>query len=538
MATMHEYTPRTSTGRRVRRVDMQHIRDTDVDDSLPVIPEPPIFSGDNADMPESSTKGKGRKISAVERIIAIETLRIFNAEIPGAAGDSGEDITENAFAGAIQKMGEFLMSVEMELLKNTGTVVKFIEIHDAFAAAMEKLKLNADAVPFTQRAKSAADAFRTVIQSVIGGDTYADLITEIGDNETPEVLKYIKSVVPQPVVAVPTGKPGQTRVSVVTEGTALPEALKRAVHIAYDGAVEGAAEEISALRREVADLNERERKRARTGTGGRRFERAEIEELRDMFAREAAYQKELNANPVVKFAVGVADRVGAKNSYVYISSTHGGMINEVFGDGAVKNTGWVMQTAASAMRLMGDTLRAFPGSAEELGSPDARESFAKVYKDLSSAVALMERRKLMVAELRRRMLPDTSGELADLLTPDLISRAEGVIDIAHRVNPEWADYGVTVRDVIYNANTLPMFINAVANDIVFTKKNVSAMPKSRMDRKILTKLRSESIVTLARYPPSEFMGMLGIPGAPARALTWGGPRVRYTAEGFPMSSII
>lgn len=239
-------------------------------------------------------------------------------------------------------------------------------------------------------------------------------------------------------------------------------------------------------------------KRARTDVPlGPPIDLATINAVRTMYAREAAFQKELHKNPYVQFAIFVADQeTGGKDKYKYINSVHKNMLDRLY-SGASKSMDHVT-AAANAMRVLGSTLRAFPGSAEELGDVDLQDSFARLYTDLANAVSTMQQRAYIMEELQRLSHDDVNVDA--VIAPELVLRAQQVLDTARGRFRASVYYPPMSLDMVISDDDGRMLLGrAVVESITMQKHRNSALPKSRMTNKMDMQLYTESIGALTDF---------------------------------------
>jgi hypothetical protein len=233
---------------------------------------------------------------------------------------------------------------------------------------------------------------------------------------------------------------------------------------------------------------------------GPAIDRATIQAVREMYSREAAYQAELESSPYVQFAIYVADQeTPGTGRYRYLNNTFRNMLENLY-SGASADSGRMVAAAASAMRMMGDTLRAFPGTAEELGGTEARESFARVYRDLADATEHMQRRSAILEEVRLLSRPSTAGALSTVISPELLMRAEQVIGTVRLLDNTSAHYPPpSLQSIIEDATGRMLLARAVTEASIMQRHRTSALPKSRMTTKLDVLSNTEATFNLARY---------------------------------------
>jgi len=233
---------------------------------------------------------------------------------------------------------------------------------------------------------------------------------------------------------------------------------------------------------------------------GPAIDRATIQAVREMYSREAAYQAELESSPYVQFAIYVADQeTPGGNRYRYLNNTFRNMLELLYGS-ATADSGRMVSAAANALRMMGDTLRAFPGTAEELGGTEARESFARVYRDLADATEHMQRRRAILEEVRMLSRPATSGTLSTVISPELLMRAEQVIGTVRLLDNTSVHYPPpSLQSIIEDATGRMLLARAVTEAGIMQRHRTSALPKSRMTTKLDVLSNTEASFNLARY---------------------------------------
>lgn len=323
-----------------------------------------------------------------------------------------------------------------------------------------------------------------------------------------------------------------------------PDSAQRATQIVYPDAGEQVMEEVEGLRKRLAEMEDRANKRARTDRREeqRSIPAADIAELRTFFQDEWKYQTEMNKNPYMRFALGVAQMTNAKNKHVFVNTPCANLLEELYDKSHSKNSTWILDAAARASGILDrHGLDALPTELNDYTVSNARTTLRAVHRDLSKALDTMERRRATLNALKDILRPQANGSMEDILAPELIMCAEKIVDKVSRISVAWRDYQITVADVIWHDETLIMLTTAVAHDLNFTRLNTTSMPKSRMDRKMAVFLVSKAINELARYPANEIVpsarnmhGTMGMMAAQNR-VGWGGSsKMRYSVTGVPL----
>jgi hypothetical protein len=323
-----------------------------------------------------------------------------------------------------------------------------------------------------------------------------------------------------------------------------PDSAQRATQIVYPKYGAQVMEEVEGLRKQIAAMDERESKRARTARREeqRSIPAASIAELRTFFQDEWKYQTEMNKNPYMRFALGVAQMTNAKNKHVFVNTPCANLLEELYDKSHSKNSVWILDAATRASGILDrHGLDALPTELNDYTASDARTTLRAVHRDLSKALDTMERRRATLNALKDILRPQVDGSMEDVLAPELIICAEKIVDKVSRMSVSWRDYQITVADVLWNDETLIMLTTAVAHDLNFTRLNTTSMPKSRMDRKMAVFLASKSVNDLARYPANEIVpsarnmhGTMSMMAAQNR-VGWGGSgKMRYSVTGVPL----
>lgn len=320
-----------------------------------------------------------------------------------------------------------------------------------------------------------------------------------------------------------------------------------AIEIVYGGTTEAGRRDAE-IRRLRAQLASERRKRARTDASdeeddevefaarhprrvhaalGPPISRETVQAVHQMLASEAAYQAELESSPYVQFAIYVADQeLGSKDRYRYLNNTFRKMVDSLYGSVAPgMDTGRMVATAAAALRIMGDTLRAFPGTAEELGTADARDSFARVYRDLAEATDHMRRRQAVLEELRRLSRPSASGALRTVVAPELLMRVEQTLGTARMLDATMSRYPQpSPESIIEDAAGRLALAAAVIAAGIMQRHRTSALPKSRLTTKLDVASHTEAMFGLVTFLRNRSGS---VPFGPR-------PGLRTTPDGIPI----
>lgn len=237
---------------------------------------------------------------------------------------------------------------------------------------------------------------------------------------------------------------------------------------------------------------------------------SEIEELRTFEETERYYQQRFNENPFVKFAVSVATLTRSRNIFEYINNTYTNRVKEIkMGwDGYV--LGGPRQIAEAALKTLAfqSTLYSTPAvDANQTNlSSDAAEArlySERVRSELYKAMLDMRRRRKAIEALREVSRPSPNGGYSQLITIELQTRIDLVLEIAYTASSDWNENRPTAIQVIKYKRGRILLAASVANDILWTKINTLATPKSRMDRKDIFQARSAAINAMARIPTDE-----------------------------------
>ncbi len=346
------------------------------------------------------------------------------------------------------------------------------------------------------------------------------------------------------------------------------------LHVVYGG-----RREETRLRRENAKLKQRDaemrgerkrlweeiaegaeegrRKRARTGTMGMAIQRKDIEEIKGILEREAAYQRELHANPYIQFAMDVANYVnaGRQSQYAFVNSVYANMLQSMYGGGkemANSEVARAMTIAEDALMLIGSMARTFPGRLEELEDEDfrndlPREVFERLYRDLTDAVRVKRERAVMLDTLRALSRPDASSRGIDLLDPSILLTAKRVLSTAALKAGLRADVA-SVSEVINDTLGRQILARAVGLTRRGDTKDTSALYQSRMDRGAMANKLSSAFNDLGEYVKRTWgrgfagglatgtgLGVSGANEVVSLRGEGGSRQVRYTAAGIPVS---
>ena len=115
----------------------------------------------------------------------------------------------------------------------------------------------------------------------------------------------------------------------------------------------------------------------------------------------------------------------------------------------------------------------------------------------------MRKRKTAMDALREVSRPSPNGGYDDLITIELRTRVDLVLDIVYTVTTDWRETRPSAVQIIHYKRSRNLLAAAVANDILWTRLNTLATPKSRMDRKDIFQARGSAINALARISTDE-----------------------------------
>lgn len=314
-------------------------------------------------------------------------------------------------------------------------------------------------------------------------------------------------------------------------------------------------EEIERLQHELDEARadrRRAREEAATGSGpfrkrprtdnpiGPPIDRAEIEAVRQMIARETEYQSRLHSNPFVKYAVAAAEYANTGNSYSYVNNVYTNMLDILYGGSKKASTASAQAAATQALRVMGETLRAFPADAAGLANGSIpQEAFFRMYGEVAAAVDQMRTRRAYLEELKFAAKPDPGARGQDILSQGFVERSQLVLESALS-KAQLPKHNMSLAEIIYDDVGRGLLAKAVAYDIIKTKTSTTPMPVTRAGRKMSVADRDMSHLQLSEYlrrtragsfafspgfMPVSYSGGSGIP--PMRTL--------YSASGQPVN---
>lgn len=341
-----------------------------------------------------------------------------------------------------------------------------------------------------------------------------------------------------------TGNTGPKKGNAQTAGPKRARASVRAVHIIDDPDAADATTqaELVALRKQITDMEGRDKKRARIEAAvAREITAADVTAMRKFLEEEKRYKSEIMDNPFMQYAIGVADMTGAKRKTEYVNESYTVLLEDMGGKDVAQMMS-VANRAESILRKHNVTTIVRDGDAALDGNVLAIEVNV-IYNDLAKTMDAMAKRMAVLDALKDLMRPRPDGQVEEIISQSLITRSKKVMDIAMRKGADWEQYGIGLDQLLMNEETMRLLMVAVANDINFGKLQTTSMPKSRMDRKIAVQLLGQSLAALCRYPAREISnsrrmgGMISYGVMPAPIPGFGG-RTQYTASGLPVRSYI
>ncbi len=306
---------------------------------------------------------------------------------------------------------------------------------------------------------------------------------------------------------------------------------------------------------EIAEAGtESRRKRVKTNVAlGIPIAREDIEAATDMFAREAAYQAELHANPYVQFCMDAANYANAgRDQYKFINSVYSNMMSRMYGstEKTHAEVTKAMAVASDALKMIGTAARTFPGRHEDLNSDLPREVFDRMYRELSDAVRVKKERQMMLDALRVIARPDPNGGSVQILGPPIALTARRVLSNAS-IKAGLAADAVGVNEVIRDGLGRQILACAVGLAMRENTKDTSPLYQSRMDRGSMASKMSKAQYDLGEYVQRTWgrnfgsrslesgNGVLGLGGQASEVVSLRregeSRRVRYTASGIPVS---
>lgn len=251
---------------------------------------------------------------------------------------------------------------------------------------------------------------------------------------------------------------------------------------------------------------------------------SEIEELKSFEAKEREYQKQLEENVYFQFAVAVASQTRVRNKYEYVNNTFVNWMNQIGADWSGFVYGGPREIAEAALKTLpfpSTLLYATPESGAS-GIPGnsgkvektinvrqdairAQMDSEAIRKDLYKAILEMRKRKKALDAFKLASRPSPNLGYDDILTLELRTRVDLVLQIVYTVNYDWRERQPSAPQIIRYKRSRILLSAAVANDILETRLNTLATPKSRMDRKDVSGARNSAILALARIPTEEIM---------------------------------
>jgi hypothetical protein len=232
--------------------------------------------------------------------------------------------------------------------------------------------------------------------------------------------------------------------------------------------------------------------------------REDINELRKLVEKEAAYFRELNANPFVKFAIGIAEKCNPdtidRDQYKYLNDTYRKHIDNLLRQGS--DTSWAFNASTRALHVMGNSLKHFPGNPNDPAFKSMQDDFVDMYREVHSAVQKMKTRRTALEILKTIARPTGSGNMTDILSAPLVSIIEEVYNIIIDNSEEWQNSGYTAEDIITDKTTEPLFRNAVAYTRNGARGATKSISRTLNEIKSIDGIRQAALQKLIMNPPS------------------------------------
>ncbi len=288
----------------------------------------------------------------------------------------------------------------------------------------------------------------------------------------------------------------------------------------------------------------------------------EIEQLRTFQDEERQYQRAFESNIYVQYAVTVASQIRVKDVYAFVNNTYRNYVKQIGLDWSGFVLGGPREVAEAALRALPCADKVYVESAADdvinraKNAVDARFESENVRKDLYKAITEMRKRRSALQALKLLSRPSPSSGYYDMINLELRTRTDTLLESCYTINPDWERARLKADQVVRYKRSRLLLATAVANDMLWSRLNTLATPKSRMDRKDIWGMRNQGMRALARISTGEIMANQysydandAAPGALAMYSTYQPPAITMapssapsqntfgaTQGGFPISS--
>jgi hypothetical protein len=196
--------------------------------------------------------------------------------------------------------------------------------------------------------------------------------------------------------------------------------------------------------------------------------------------------------------------------YEYVNNTYTNRIKQMGGGWSGYILGGPKQIAEAALKMLPfqSTLYSAPNETEQRlntnkDAVDAQIYSERVRSELYKAILDMRQRKKAMDAVRELSRPSPNGGYKELISIELRTRVDLILDIVYTVSRDWEENRPSPIQIINYKRSRNLLAAAVANDILWTRINTLATPKSRMDRKDIFQARGAAINALARISTDE-----------------------------------